>query len=393
MEGDFAIFQEFYKTDLIRGHRWFNLILPSAGGYIVRTVRFKKHRAAARDGYGYRTIQADIQVRDFVQETPLHSCTTGPAWEETSREAHTAFSMAWLNGFFVSALACLTPGGVHQGQIMYTANGRDWTISPELDTGFTFSVTQVLFGNSIYVAFTNSSIVTLQASDLAGPWTVGTGNPNLSKATVLSAWFGGGKFVQCCGSTAKVVESANASGQTAHITPVIFSTGIYNSTLGLHFGCDQSSGDIYSSPDLAAWTLHGTTSFTGGAGFVNTKRLVTNDDQHFVAIDGITQRNYVSYSSDGGVTWQNSTGLPAPAVFYVDLLYIASQGLWLLTDKDGRVFLSNNNGASWTEAIHNLNPFLGFNQNWWMASNPSGFLYAAVPVTSAVSTVAAVGTC
>lgn len=64
METDFSIFQEFWKTDLLRGHRWFYLVLPCAYGLTYHVVRFKKHRQAKRDGYAYRTVTATLEVRE-----------------------------------------------------------------------------------------------------------------------------------------------------------------------------------------------------------------------------------------------------------------------------------------------------------------------------------------
>lgn len=64
LDNDFSTFQEFYTTTLIRGHRWFKLILPCAGGYVAHVVRFKKHRTAKRDGYGFRTVSAQLEVRE-----------------------------------------------------------------------------------------------------------------------------------------------------------------------------------------------------------------------------------------------------------------------------------------------------------------------------------------
>ncbi len=64
LEGDFAIFQEFWKEDLLRGHRWFYLTLPCAAGFVPHIVRFRSHRSASRDGYGYRTVTGDLYVRE-----------------------------------------------------------------------------------------------------------------------------------------------------------------------------------------------------------------------------------------------------------------------------------------------------------------------------------------
>lgn len=64
LEDDFAIFQDFWKNDLKRGHKWFTLPLPCGAGYAIHVVRFSKHRTAASEGYGYRTVQAELYVRE-----------------------------------------------------------------------------------------------------------------------------------------------------------------------------------------------------------------------------------------------------------------------------------------------------------------------------------------
>lgn len=64
LEEDFATFQEFYKNDLLRGHRWFSLPLPSGAGIVEHCVRFIGHRSSKRDGYGFRTVTADLDVRE-----------------------------------------------------------------------------------------------------------------------------------------------------------------------------------------------------------------------------------------------------------------------------------------------------------------------------------------
>lgn len=63
-EGEFAIFQDFYKNDLKRGHKWFSLILPCALGHLPHIVRMVKHRSMTREGYNFRTVTAQIDVRE-----------------------------------------------------------------------------------------------------------------------------------------------------------------------------------------------------------------------------------------------------------------------------------------------------------------------------------------
>lgn len=62
----FEDFQNFWKVDLIRGHRWFLLKLPCGAGIAYHYVRFIEHRNAGYDGKGLRTITGRLFVRDRV---------------------------------------------------------------------------------------------------------------------------------------------------------------------------------------------------------------------------------------------------------------------------------------------------------------------------------------
>lgn len=64
LAGDFAVFQDFWKNDLKRGHKWFTLVLPCGAGFAQHVVKFVSHRSAKSDGYGYRTVQAELYVRE-----------------------------------------------------------------------------------------------------------------------------------------------------------------------------------------------------------------------------------------------------------------------------------------------------------------------------------------
>lgn len=64
LDSDFAVFKEFWKTELKRGHKWFTLVLPSAAGHSRHVVRFITSHASKSDGYGYRTVTAQLYVRE-----------------------------------------------------------------------------------------------------------------------------------------------------------------------------------------------------------------------------------------------------------------------------------------------------------------------------------------
>ena len=64
LEGDFKIFLDFWKTDLLRGHRWFILTLPCGPGFELHVVRFKSYHSARSEGFNFRTITAELEVRE-----------------------------------------------------------------------------------------------------------------------------------------------------------------------------------------------------------------------------------------------------------------------------------------------------------------------------------------
>lgn len=320
--------------------------------------------------------------------TALHQCLTGPSWAQTVKTLHRHVAMYYLGGKFVSPY--LADSGILHGGISYSLDGVNWADVPTMPGAAGHHVTSIAYGNGIFVSYGDNTQEMYQSSDVL-TWALGTSNPNVLKQTnPVSIWFGAGQFVICGSSSAAIYVSPNASNQVTNTVPVIFYCGMYNAGNSLHYAGAAASGVIYTSSDLATWTLKGTPY---AAGTPTVKKIVSDGANHFAALDGGQQHNYVAYSSDSGATWSSSTGLPALAAYYVDILYLASQGMWMLTDNNGHVFLSFDNCATWTAAAHDLNPFLGDNQNWWMAARPDGFLYAAVPVTAANGTVAAVGTC
>jgi hypothetical protein len=325
-------------------------------------------------------------------ETTIHSCPNGPSWEETTKPDRKAVGIYYFGGRFVAPV--LSINGSESGKIMYSTNGRTWTLSNDFPSMVAGNhITTIAYGNGIYVAYGNATTQVWQSGD-AITWALASGTPNVGKLSEVNGmWFGDGVFVIAKANTndldPAVYSSASASGLTEHTAPVDFLCGMWAEDVGLHYAGAAHSGDIYTSPDLDTWTLL-STPYSGGSNQI--KKIVANGAK-MVVIDGGVQHNFIAYSTNHGATWSHSTGLPVPAAFYVDLMFISSQNLWMLCDKDGFVYLSHDDGASWTLADSTLEPFLGTNQDWYMAAKPDGFLYAAVPSTSGSSTVAAVGVC
>lgn len=65
---DYSLFKEFYKTDLIRGLRWFWLPVPSAAGIIPHVVRFADRPRGVLRGHRYWEVTAQIELRERLYE-------------------------------------------------------------------------------------------------------------------------------------------------------------------------------------------------------------------------------------------------------------------------------------------------------------------------------------
>ena len=333
-----------------------------------------------RTGWVFKDVPGLVPVTFSV-----HTCFGGPIWSATTIPSNIALSIIYANGRFVASCKA---SGANPVVNLYSLDGVNWTA---VSTPTTLSLHNVAlaYGNGIFVCMTTSTISVLQSTD-GITWTNGTGNPNVSRSGTFGLWFGNGQFVMCGSTTSTIFVSPNASNQLQNTTPVAFQTGMWNQSNGLHYAGAYVSGAIYTSPDLVTWTLKGT-AYSGTA---SIRKIVSDGGTRMVALDGTTQRNFVSYSTDSGATWNNSTGLTGlPAAFYNDVIYVPVMDMWLLTDPNGTVFVSLTGGATWTVTTGTMQPILGNNNNWFMAATPNGFLYAAVSATTVLGTVAAVGIC
>lgn len=64
IETDYRLFLEWWETELLFGHRWFWLQLPSAGGITWHVVRFAGRYTAVLEGHRLWTVRADLEIRD-----------------------------------------------------------------------------------------------------------------------------------------------------------------------------------------------------------------------------------------------------------------------------------------------------------------------------------------
>ena len=63
-ETDYATFISWWKTELLYGHRWFTIRIPSAAGIARHVVRFSEPYRATLLGHRFWSVSATIETRD-----------------------------------------------------------------------------------------------------------------------------------------------------------------------------------------------------------------------------------------------------------------------------------------------------------------------------------------
>jgi hypothetical protein len=68
LNDQYKVFLSWWITDLLYGHRWFTINLPSAGGITSHTVKFDSKFKAVKRGYRYVEVSCDLEIleRRFV---------------------------------------------------------------------------------------------------------------------------------------------------------------------------------------------------------------------------------------------------------------------------------------------------------------------------------------
>lgn len=64
IEEDYATFVAWWRTTLLRGHKWFWIELPSAGGITWHVVRFNGPYQARLNGHRSYVVSAELEVRE-----------------------------------------------------------------------------------------------------------------------------------------------------------------------------------------------------------------------------------------------------------------------------------------------------------------------------------------
>lgn len=71
IEADYAAFVAWWKTDLLRGHKWFWIELPSAGGITWHIARFNAPYQARMNGHRSFVVSAELEIRERQFEPNL----------------------------------------------------------------------------------------------------------------------------------------------------------------------------------------------------------------------------------------------------------------------------------------------------------------------------------
>lgn len=337
--------------------------------------------------YALQGLDPQPDMGGFPTDVTI-GCIEGPVWSQSIMPSRRPGAGGIVAGGGVFVAALVTVSGVVSGEMMYSPDGGlSWSIAsplgPTLAAGN--SIGAVAYGNGrFWVAWASNVQQSLISFD--GVFYAATSsNPSIGLFTTNAMWFGNGLFLAAA-SSAFVVVTPSGSNGVSRATPVAFSCGVWVPGISMHLaGAAGASSTIYASRDTVNWSVRGTTTFPASS----TLKIACDGGVTLVALDRANQRNFVSYSLDGGITWNSSTGLPTPNVFYRDVMYAG--GLFIIVDQNARVYFSLNGGASFTAASSDLNS-ISSTDAWLMAYAGAG-KYAAVHQSAAPTTTAASGIC
>lgn len=76
---DLALFENFYRVELLEGRRWFNMRLPCAAGIVMHTVRCITPRTVAHDKHQLHVVRTQIEIRErkFTPDDDTTALTCG----------------------------------------------------------------------------------------------------------------------------------------------------------------------------------------------------------------------------------------------------------------------------------------------------------------------------
>lgn len=178
------------------------------------------------------------------------------------------------------------------GTIRVSADGRNWA-KPSLSITSTFS--SVTYGKGIFVAVTNSTVITSDNGVTWSRW------PIPSTQEWSSVCFGGGKFVAVSGgivtSSQKVMVSSDGKSWTAHDTGNVgeWVSVCYGNGIFVAVAQDRTRDAVMTSFDGITWTRQKLPT-TGEV------KSVAYGNGRFVAVRSTNRENVLS--SVDGVNWK-----------------------------------------------------------------------------------------
>lgn len=363
---------------------------PEGGVGVRRFVGVPSYPEWLPSIQGWR-VQAMVELRGRT-EMPAdpalpHVCTEGPTWSATV-VPNRAWSLGATYGTRFVAMAFPVSGAV-PGDVIWSDDGVTWILSspgPGFGNGFSGSAVAYNPTTESYFMIGNQSNKRFVSAD-GKVWADATGQPNVGNQVRFAVWEANGEFLFATNTPSRVYSTPDGNSPVAHATPEQFSTGCYANSK--YYGVCSATRNVYTSVDKIAWSLLAVTTNSAADG---TLKIIAGAANQLVAIS-TAQQNKVSYSSDGGATWNDSTGLPVPASFYQDGIY--AQGVFLIVDADGYCYTSPDGGATFTLSASSLRAIGGADDITWSVAHDGDGLYVGIQsLPGGVPTAtAAVGHC
>lgn len=327
-------------------------------------------------GNGKKLVNGQADTSAFSDAIPIptpHICPAGPVWTPNTMPNMNYVSAAYGNGKFVA-------GGVTVGAAKNSSVSTDG-ITWRLSTGqvpLVNQVSRILFGNHIFFA-NDISGASFASSPDGDAWTPLGALGGI--VTTGGMAFGNGLFVVTDNGTNQVLSTVGFGSWTFHPLPVGFigRAIVWTGSVWLVSETGSAAPRVYSSPDLAAWTLvapqasntFGTNLMGYGGGVV-------------VAASGAGAA-FIMYSTDHGLTWINT---PLAHSGVVDSINY-QQGAFIILQSNN---VSNStNGIAWNLTASQI--ALSVPGSQWVFASDGLTKYVAVNAISGGSTVHSVGLC
>lgn len=101
LNDDYKVFKTWWVTQLLYGHRWFVINLPSAGGMAAHRVRFATKYSASKRGYRHIEVTVELEIRERLFAPPVPEVFTSLPYptviEESLNITHAILSAKFLS--------------------------------------------------------------------------------------------------------------------------------------------------------------------------------------------------------------------------------------------------------------------------------------------------------